>query len=65
MDYFFCPRLVGCIELFQKITIQGDGCKILNFQSTLRKMANCPNAPWKKVQKKYPFDLELSVPVRL
>ena len=34
----------------------------MNVQSTLGKFANCPNA--QKVQKKYPFDLELSATVR-
>ena len=33
------------IWLFQKITIQGDGCKILSVQCSLGKLANSPNAP--------------------
>ena len=43
--------LQNSIGLFQSITIQGDGCKILNVQCSLGKLTNTPNAPWKKSRK--------------
>ena len=42
------------IGLSQQITKYGDGCKILNVQFSLGRLANSPNAPWEKFQKIIP-----------
>ena len=52
-------------ELFQKITIQRDGCNLLNVQCSLGKLANNPNLPPGKSPDKCPFSLELSESVML
>ena len=57
-------KTVVHIGIFQKITIQGDGRKILNVQYSLGKLVDCPNAPRESPEKDR-FGLELSSSFRL